>query len=364
MKSRFSLSTILLLCATIMVAQNIEKHKVITRAYPITKDTQIQIDNKYGNIQVVNWNKDSVKFEIDITVSGRKYEKVLKTFVYIDVDFAGNQYYASAKTIFKNDKSNFWSDVADLTNSILKGGNNAEINYTVYMPGTNALEIKNKFGNVYLSDRIAVSNIFISNGDLKANNFIGYLELDFSYGTVNIKEINKARIQAGYAEFSLNKINELTLDSKSSTINCNRINNLKINSRRDKLYLGELTSVSGEFSLSFMRIERLFDGLTLKTKFGDLEIREVSQDFNYINVYSGNTDISSTFERNTSFNLDLTYTRKTQISIPTSHKNLKEEYVSKDKEESRLTANFGANLQTKTEVKIIQSSGRVELIQK
>lgn len=347
-----------------MQAQDTERHRSISHVYPVKQNTKIKIENKYGNIQVVNWEKDSVKFEIEISVSGNKSAKVLKTFAYIDVDFSGSDSYVSAKTVFKNEKNSFWTDVSDLTNSILKGGNNSKINYTVYMPETNPLEIKNKFGNVYLDNRLAESIISMSDGDLKANNFTGYLDLHFSNGIADIDMINKAYIKSSYAEFSIIEVDELTLDSKSSTIDCGKINKLQLNSKRDKLNLGELGIVEGESSFSFINLDLLSKQLRLKTNFGDLIIGQVASDFNFINVSGRNTDISSTFEKSTSFHLDLIYNKKTKLSFPTSYQNLKEEYVSKDKEESRLTATFGDNLQTKSNVKIMLSAGKVELIKK
>ncbi len=364
MKYKFYLTLLVVIWATTIQAQDTERHRSISRSYPVNNNTRIRIENKYGNIQVVNWEKDSVKFEINISVFGNKSEKVIRTFSYIDVDLSASKSYVTAKTVFENEKNNFWTDVSDLTNSILKGGNSTEINYTVYLPKTSALDIKNKFGNVYLADRMAETFITISNGDLRANNFTGYLDLNFSQGTADINEVNKAYINSNYAEFTISEIDELRLESKSSTINCDQINSLELNSKRDKLYLGELGNINGEFSLSLISLDILTKQLKLKSNFGDLIIAQVAKDFNFINLSGRNTDISSTFEENTSFKLDLIYNRKTKLIFPTSYKNLKEEYVSRDKEESHLTANFGNNLVTTSKVKIMIAAGKVELIKK
>ncbi len=364
MNYRFYLTLLVLFCAATMHAQDTEKHRTINKAFAVRPNTKIQIENKYGSIEVHNWEKDSVKFEINISVVGDKIAKVLKTFEYIDVELFESKSYISAKTVFENDKNSFWTDITDLTNSILKGGNSSEINYTVYMPKSNPLEIRNKFGNVYLDNRLAASVINISDGDLKANNFSGDLELHFSNGTAYLDKINNAYIESNYAEFSIIEVDELTLDSKSSTIRCDKIGVLNLNSKRDKLYLGELSVVKGEFSLSFVGLDYLTKELSLKTNFGDMIIGQVTNNFNLINISGRNTAISSTFKNDASFNIDLIYNKKTKLSFPTSYKNLKEAYVSKDKEESRLTATFGDDLHTRSMIKIMLSSGEVELIKK
>lgn len=364
MKYKIYLTLLIVIWATTIQAQDTERNRSISRSFSLKDNTSIKIQNKYGNIQVVNWEKDSIKFEIDISVVGNKSAKVLQTFADIDVNFSGNSSSVSAETIFKSDKDNFWTDVSDLTNSILKGGNSTEINYTVYMPSTNVIEIKNKFGNVYLADRVAETFITISNGDLRANNFRGYLNLDFSQGTADINKANKAYINSNYAEFTITEVDDLSLDSKSSTISCDKINSLMLNSRRDKLYLGQVGSVNGEFSLSLVSFDILLDELKLKSNFGDLIIAMVANDFNFINLSGRNTEISSTFEQNASFKIDLIYNRKTKLIFPTSYKDLKEDYVSKDKEESHLTARFGDNKATTSEVTIMLAAGKIELLKK
>lgn len=362
MKSSLFILALTLLIFQGLTAQDFERNRTIEKAFPVYQNSEIQISNKYGNVQIVNWEKDSVKFEIAINVSGNKLSKVSSTFDNIDIDFNANEYYIVANTNFKSEKNKIWSDISDLTSSILKGGNDTRIDYTVYLPAKTALKITNKFGNVFLTDRTAKTDLIISNGDLKANNFTGFLQLEFSNGNASIKTINESRILINYADLRVNAIENLTLESKSSTLNCEEIKAMKIDSKRDKLYLGEINTVSGEASLSYIGIEKLNHNLFLETSFGDLTLDEVSNDFEFININSSNTDISSTFEKNSSFKLDLIYTKKTQISLPTNYKNLKDDYVDEDKEESHLTAISGDNTKVKTYVTITQKSGSVKLI--
>lgn len=362
MKSSIFITALILLFSQTINAQDFERNRTIEKIYPIFQHSEIQISNKYGNVQVVNWEKDSVKFEIAIHVSGNKLSKVSGTFDNIDVDFSANQHYIVANTILKSEKNKIWSDISDLTSSILKGGNDTRIDYTVYLPEKTALKITNKFGNVFLTDRIAKTDLIISNGDLKANNFSGFLQLEFNNGNASIKTINASRMLINYADLRVNSIDNLSLESKSSTFNCEQIKTVKLNSKRDKLYLGELNAISGETSLSYVSIEKLYNNLFLETGFGDLIIEEVSNEFEFININSGNTDISATFKKNSPFKLDLIYTKKTQISLPTNYKNLKDDYVNEDKEESHLTAISGDNAKVKTYVTISQKSGSVKLI--
>ena len=97
--------------------QTIEKSRSVTESFKITPETEIEILNKYGNIHIIPWEKDSVKFEIELMVRGTKQSKVDKSFDYVEFDFKTTKYYIIAQTLFAG-KSSFWSDVSDLTGAI------------------------------------------------------------------------------------------------------------------------------------------------------------------------------------------------------------------------------------------------------
>ena len=363
MKYKYSIFILFILLSSSFSVKAITKHKSFSKSFPVTENTEVQINNKYGNIQIINWDKDEVKIEVKITVSGAKEAKVDKTIVYINIDFTASQFYVIASTAFKNEKNKFWSEVADLTNSILKGGNNTEINYTVFMPDNIPLKINNKFGNVYLTDRKSKSEIKLSNGDVKANYFSAYLDLQLSYGNATIKSLNQAKIKSTFGEFNINQAQDLEINSKSSTYHCDELNNLKLDSKRDKLYLGTVNSINGKASLSHVKIDQLNSDLLLNTNFGDLILKQVSNGFNVINIQSSNTDIFSAFHQNASFKLDLIYTKKTNISFPTSYTIQNEASVGND-DEVHLRALAGSKSNIESSVKISQKSGSINLIQK
>lgn len=364
MKSNLSLFMILLLISANLSAQVLERNRSISKAFYINKNTEVQVTNKYGNIQVINWNKDSVRLEINIEVSGNKISKVNNTFAEINVEFSGNQYYVVASTIFKNEKNNFWSDVTDITNSIFKGGNDTKINYIIYMPESNPLKINNKFGNIYLENRSATTELDLSNGDLKANEFSGFLRLNFSYGLANIKKIDKARMTLNYGEFQIGTANELTLNSKSTSLHCTKLISLQLDSKRDKLYLGEIGSINGVSSFSYVQLDLLQNSMMLKTNFGDLIINNIKSNFSQLNIISANTDIDAVFASQTSYKLDIFYTKRTKVIFPFTYEKLKKESMGKDGEETRITGTVGTNTKTNSNVIITQKSGSLSFSHK
>ena len=50
----------------------------VVRAYKVSKETSVDVFNKYGKIHVVPWEKDSVKFIIDLAIRNKDPEKLEK----------------------------------------------------------------------------------------------------------------------------------------------------------------------------------------------------------------------------------------------------------------------------------------------
>lgn len=364
MKYSVPLLSILLIFTATSFADNFNKDREISRTFKINEETEIQIINKYGNIQVVNWEKDSVMIQIKISVTGTKLSKVNKTFNYIDADFTANPYYVIVNTIFKNDRNNFWTDVSDITNSIFKGGSNTQINYTIFMPENNALKIKNKFGNIYLTNRSANTEIELSNGDFKANDITGYLQMEISYGSVSLKNATNANIEINYGDLRLKKINELDLDSKSSTIDCDEINKLNIISKRDKFYLGDVSVINGRSSFSELQIDYLVKDLKLDTNFGEVLVEMTDQNFSGFTINSTNTDITATFSKESAYAIELVMTKRSTVFLPDQYDILSQKQSEEDEEETILKANSGEVRSNSPVVDINQKSGTIRLSNK
>ena len=51
-----------------------EEKKTLLYSYPLNAETYVEIQNKYGNVEVDLWDKDSIEVRIEITVQSDKDE--------------------------------------------------------------------------------------------------------------------------------------------------------------------------------------------------------------------------------------------------------------------------------------------------
>lgn len=344
--------------------QTYEKSKHLTRSFEISEITEIQVSNKYGTVHIIPWDKDSVRFEIDLAVKANKESKVDKIYDYIDFDFTETHYYIIAQTEFTNKSNNFWSELTDIANMIFSGGNKAVIDYTVYVPDNNPLRITNKFGNIYLTDHYGKLDIDLSNGDLKAHSLKGESTINIEFGRGNIHLFESGHLKSNYSEVEVEHSDRLKLSSKSSTITLGENTDLILDTRRDKLQVAEASVISGESSFSYITIVNVLKSLNLKTNYGELTIKGLSPVFRLADINSTYTDIFLTIHSHAFIDLEINHDNRTDLGLPGSFNGIRMEEKDPEKGVFATYGKVGEENGTPIRIDINTLSGKVDIRQK
>jgi len=329
---------VLLFTGLSMAGQSYRKSRSISKSFKIGDETEIHVNNKYGNIQLITWEKDSVKFEVKIDVMAKKESKAKANLDRIDVNFVASEFYVEAITSFAGEGS-FWTDVKDKTGSVFTGENKTQINYKIYIPSTQTLEIENKYGNVFTSDYDGTISIKLSNGDIKSHAFYGKTSIDLQYGYANIKYIEKGDLNLNYhSEFNLDESKILKIDSRSSRISIDKVDELVTNSNKDKYYLKEVITLNAKTSFSYFEIQQLGKQLTIRGKYGDLDIKNLGDEVTSVNFVFQNTDINIDREAYQVFDIDLIYDEDAKLYFSDE---LKNKSTTKENDEEKLVKTKG-----------------------
>ena len=282
-----------------------------SKRFKVAKETQIEILNKYGNIEVNTWDKDSVTIDINLRVEEKKLSKLEKRMEEIDFDFTNSQRFLIAKTVLKTSSSTLEKEIRKFTESILQTDGNMEIDYVVWMPKGNNLKVENKFGNIILNELKGDVDIVLENGNLKVHKLEGKTSMNLSFADATINHVKDARITSNYSEWYLKFCQNLTIDSKQSDFEILEMKDLIADSRRDKfrIRLASLIDVTGSFS-SF-RVNELDDKANLRLSHGDVSLEEINREFSNIFIDSRNTDIDLFFNNVVDFNLEIVHTKAT-----------------------------------------------------
>jgi hypothetical protein len=355
---------ILLLIALWSIAatgQVFERSRHESRTFRAYERTTLEVYNKYGNIHLFTWDKDSVKIEIDLEVKASKESKVDKMFEYIDFEFSDSKYYIIARTTFRQNQGGFWTELSDLANTMFSGGNKAQVDYNVYLPKGMSVKLENKFGNIYCTDHHGKFVVTLSNGDFKANNLTGPVELDLSFGNAGVNQLESAKIKGSYLDMDLASGVELFVDSKSSTYAIGKAGVIKLDSRRDKIYVDEVSSITGQTSFSYLTVKGFSKLIRLASDYGELKIKGIDPRFTGIDVTSKYTDIILQFGSEVHCAVDVEHSESTGIYFPDSYTGLKVDKAEEKGEVSRTHGFIGKQEQASGEVKISIQSGKVSL---
>lgn len=297
----------------------------IVRNFKISEKSSIEVVNKYGKVHVRTWEKDSVKFVVDLKIQTTSTDKLKKLKNQINFDFTKTNYYIVAKTDFVKSGGVF----SDLFETIIPS-NDVSINYVVYIPKSATLKIENKFGDIYIDDYYGNLDIILSNGNLKANGIYGNSNISITTGHGVINEFKNGQIDISYSELEIKDAGRIDLDSRHSEVYLSLVDVAKVVSKSDKYIIGEINKIKGEGNFTKLQIENLHNEINFSNKYYGIAIDKINSSFNFVNISSEYTDVDLVFEAGVKYNLDITHHEDVHLVYPIALSKLETEVFDAD----------------------------------
>lgn len=193
-----------------------EKIKTYTKSYPVKPGDKLMVDNRYGKITVNTWSKKEFKVVVEIKGIANEDDDAQKLLdgISISDNKDGSVITFTTKIESQNRSSGTWT-ISNGKSYVSK----SVVNYTVYMPSKNSLEIKNRFGTVNLPD------------------FGGKLMVNMQYGTFNAKNLsnNDNEITTQSTDVNIGSITGSTLicryGNSGNGVKIGNANNLKFDAQ-------------------------------------------------------------------------------------------------------------------------------------
>ena len=107
-----------MMLGTSVLAQNHTAKRSVSRSFPASRETTFEVQNKYGKIQVVPWEMDSVAVDVNIFMTESSASKLKKLKADIKIDFTGTNTYIIAKTMIKSESGRIASELKSISNTI------------------------------------------------------------------------------------------------------------------------------------------------------------------------------------------------------------------------------------------------------
>jgi hypothetical protein len=290
------------------------KTKRILKSYPVSPSTYIELDNKYGDIEVNLWDKDSVKFEITITVHSDKEEELNKMLDQVKIDIKATPAFVIVNTDWSEEVGVFKKGIIKINQEIVSN-TKYTINYKLTLPEKTELSITNKFGNIFMSNYIGKLSVNLSYGDLRAHKLSNVKELNAKYGKVKIKELSYGRINLQSVKpFDVDKCLELDMESSSSEIEIDQLKNLTLSSSHDEINIGKVNSFTVSSSMSDISVEDVLTKFYATSKYGSIKLLNVNASSENITIEATKTEVDVKIPSDLNANTELIFSDKSYLS--------------------------------------------------
>lgn len=344
-----------------LTGQTYENSRFLREAYRIGPNVEVQVINKYGDIHLVPWEKDSVVFEISFHVTSSKQAKVDKIVDYIDFDFKATSYYVIAQTVFEG-QNNIWSEMADVAGTIFSAGTSTRIDYTVYFPAGNDVRIENKFGNIYTTDHTGKVDFNLSNGDMKGHTFSGPARIKLEFGNATIARVDNGTVSLGYAELNLENAGEINFETRSSKLYLTTCEILHMDSKRDRYYIKSVGEMTGEAFFSYLNMDKVMSKINLKTNYGDIKLMDFGDSFIHMDLNSQYSDITIYLDNDHLYEFDIIRDDRSTVNSSANVLSKKEEPVAGAEKSFKAYVTAGKAGKQKIPVSINIKSGKIYLM--
>ena len=349
--TRFKL-TVLLLFLSVGISSQVfasdEYIKSFDGKYAVKDGALLTIENKYGDIEIKNWEVDSVVIKATITAHAASEAKAETLFKGIEINM--DQIGKTIMAFTEMEKS-------------FKTGNKFSIDYEVFMPDYMQISLNNKFGNIYINTVRAKTNINLSYGNLLAEKFLYPNEkplssINLAYAKATINECNRTKLTLKYSKMNIGTSETLVVVSRFSKLHLDNNLSLIADSKYDAINIMNTESVlisQGQYS--DIKIGNVSRNLNLTLRYGNCKVDSVSSDFENISLNNQYVPCRISIAEGASYMLEAE-TKYCDISYP-SNSRITENI--KNNSETKIKVLIGNNESPKANVHVISEYGNVSL---
>lgn len=225
----------------------VEKKKTYAKTYTLTASDKVSLNNQFGEVKIVTWDRNEVKVDVSITAKANSDERAQEILNTISIEDGKNGSGVFFKTNMSNQK---------------KGNNSSEkyknegfsIDYSVSMPSRNALKVQNSFGSTIIPNYSGEAEIVSKFGSLKTGNLANAKMVSVEFGSAMVESMHDGKLSVKFSRAIVNKLtgNIDAIFEHSSGIKLgidNSIKGLNVKNNFSTLYLDVARNLSADFDI-------------------------------------------------------------------------------------------------------------------
>jgi hypothetical protein len=346
----------LLIAATLTVSLSAQENECyFKKAFFAVKGTFLRLTNKYGDVNIVTVNNDSVSVCARITIAQNNNELVRESRRLISINMGKLKDTIAVSTSF---------DRKFFSQAYRKGRKSFSVDYFIAVPSYININVSNEFGNISIEELSGSVNIRLSQGILSAKNItrgnikpLSFINAD--HGKISIDELNWMELTLrNCSSVAIGKAQALLVNSGFSKIRIEEVSSLVANSKSDNYSIDQIRNLVSESLYSVLEIEELSGQLKSNSTYGSVKVSDLMNEFESVDIVSDHALVEISTSDGISFKSDITVTN-TFVDFPI------EDYPGIIKTESNNTTIYtgvaGDDMKTKSLIKIRATSGKLSI---
>lgn len=234
-----------------------EKTKIISKTYSVDRNDKLAINNQFGKVTVHTWAKNEIKVDVEVKAFEASDNDASKLLETVNITDSRSNNVISFKTNFEKTSMNVWSRI---TNG-KEERRGVQVNYQIYMPAKNALDITNRHGSTVVPDFAGPVNINNSYGSFvsgKLDNPANQVKV--SYGSANISNYSNGTLNISYGGLKLVNADKVNAIIRYSGATISKLTN---GGTFDMNYGGGLKIEDVDKNVKNLVINSSYSGITL-----------------------------------------------------------------------------------------------------
>ncbi|TYA74160.1 DUF4097 domain-containing protein [Seonamhaeicola marinus] len=332
-----TINTLLVLMTCVAFGQN-KVSKEIKETARLSNNGQLFIENKYGDVFIDGWTRETIEITVEIEAKGRNLEKAKELLNRINPEIETSGNVVMVKSHISEREQGFFSRYIKKVDAFNAEKTNTNINYRIYLPKRAEIEVINKYGDVVITNWEGTLKADVEHGDLRITDAISNANISIKYGHLKASSLSNVSINAKSGTLTIDASDRMKLESDGSEIRFEDIKNLELYSNKDNIDVTKVGKISGDIKYSTVALDSLVSKANLELHLAELRVRQCSEvptlNINqntsevYVNIANSNFDFTAKLEQGV-------------LRIPKTMKNIVSKVIDEKNKVRNVKANYG-----------------------
>jgi hypothetical protein len=261
----------------------------ISKTFAVDNSDKLMLSNQYGSIQIKTWERKEIKVDIDIKAYGNNESEAQELLDQVSIESG-----KSSEGVLFRTKMNQERNMGRGSRNGRKWRREVRVNYVVYMPAANAVNLSQTYGSIAMADLAGAVYAKVQYGNFSAENLSNTNNyISVQYGNTNIQRLNAAVIKQQYGSgCTIGTIGTLDLDAQYSAVNINTIKGNAVIKQQygSGLTIGSVENLNLDIQYASVNINNIRGNAVIGQQYNSLTLGTVGRlilDAQYCNTNIG-----------------------------------------------------------------------------